>query len=129
MDNNKVKEILEKAASTLEVEMSKTAELGKKVAEQETSMASMQEKIASYERKERCEVIASKMIEKGLLSPSDFQSEVRKLASGKEDLDVMAKLAEYMAPKEAGMDYMGGEEDTSKMTPEERFENKWNGKL
>lgn len=123
MDNTQVKELLDKGAAALEAEISKTAGLEARLTEYDATIAALKEKVAMYERKEHCEKIANTMIEKGLISHSDFQTEVQKMASGREDLAVLEKVAEYLEVKVAGISLVGdGEGEDTPMTPDEKFE-------
>lgn len=119
MENKELKALLDKAASTIEALTTKKASLEAESAGKDAIISTQQEKIATYERKERCEKIASTMIDKGLLSPSDFQAEVKKMAAGKDNLDVLAKAAEMMTVKEAGISFVGDDDDTIGKTADE----------
>lgn len=75
------KELMEKAAAALE--------------KLETQNKSLQNKVASFEKRERCEKIAKKMIEKGLVhdSAEDFMGKVAELLACN-DLDVVEKAVD-----------------------------------
>lgn len=96
------KELIEKAASALEGLENKNKDL--------------QEKVASFERRERCEKIAKKMIEKGLVhdSASDFIDKVAELQSCN-DLDVVEKAVDISVH---GLT-LGSEDDRTKVAGSE----------
>lgn len=125
MDNKNLKELLGKAASSLEAQLSKVASLEAEIKALTEEKEKMATKLASYDRKDRCEEIVNTMIQKGLLSHSDFQSEVKKMASSKDDLDVLTKAAEMMTIKEATLDYVGDGDSTKGMTADEIAEQRF----
>jgi hypothetical protein len=92
------KELMEKAASALEA--------------LEAENKSLQEKVASFEKRERCEKIAKKMIEKGLVhdSVSEFIDKVAELLSV-DDLNVIDKAVDISVH---GLS-LGSEDDRDKV--------------
>ena len=128
MNNAKQAELMKKASAALESTVSKLSASEKRAGDLELENNELKAKVAKYERKQRCEAIVETMIAKGIASPSEYPSEVRKLAESNEDLDAIEKAASLINAGSNGISYVGDDEPMTGKTADEIAEEKYSKK-
>ncbi|MDD2297187.1 MAG: hypothetical protein PHX79_05170 [Sphaerochaetaceae bacterium] len=127
METRDLQKMLTDAAQTITKQSEHIARLKKTNKDYESQNNSLQQKIAGYQRKEDCEKLASVLIEKGVVNPTDYRAKVQELYSGKEDLALLTKAAELFIPKSPGLEFVGHSDSemskTADQIAEERFSN------
>lgn len=126
MDNQKQADLMIKASAALESAITKLAASEKRAEDLQLANDELSAKVAKYERKEKCEGIVETMIAKGIVSPSEYPSEVKKLAESDEDLNAIEKAASLINAGSMGISYVGDDEPVQGKTADEIAIEKFN---
>ncbi|MDP3012935.1 MAG: hypothetical protein Q8M92_01745 [Candidatus Subteraquimicrobiales bacterium] len=119
MTTAELQTLLTQSADTIDKLVQKNASLETKLKEHEQEKALLVTKVAAFKRKEECEKIANKLIEKGIIGYADFQNEVRKMAASNEELNVLQKAAEMFKQSESAFETVGDDDPTSGMNADQ----------